>query len=200
MKTSKITEFWSDFLSLASTLEKDYSRDSRISEVDNLVNKLGDFSWEIGPDENEHCLAFTISPNCNPALLIETKEIVGLAPDLEKWTFYYAVPPKKDWNMVFSINSSNENSIEVSAKEWEYVLFKYPDNKFEIIIKVIPEMNLTNDDLSFAVEILLKGILGEELYMEYIDNIEVVTDFELELKSKKSTITTLGKMFSKMLF
>lgn len=131
--------------------------------------------------------ALIISPNGDAELLKSAKEIIGQAPKLNEWEFYYSKPPKS-WDLFFEMQSRNDEIIKIDANTWKYVLLKYPDNKFEIIIKA-PDLKAFDDDAKIlAAEILLDGVIGEERRIELIVGIEVVEEFELDHMAKSNDI------------
>ena len=99
-------------------------------------------------------------------MLQETKLIIGSAKDCDRWEYYYAVPPKeKGWNLIFSFETNDGKIAKIDASEWEYTLLEYDDGMFEIVIKTTDFKQLNESDKQTAVEILLDGILGEEIRM-----------------------------------
>ena len=93
------------------------------------------------------------------------------------WEFYYAKPPKI-WELIFDFETSNGTFIEVNVSAWQYVILKYDDGIFETIIRA-PNLNaLCETDNLTAEEITLDGVLGEELRMQVICEIDVVEKFE----------------------
>jgi hypothetical protein len=57
------------------------------------VNRLGSFSWEIGPWEND-LQFFALSPDLDIARLALTKQVIATAPDCKGWHFLPSKPPK----------------------------------------------------------------------------------------------------------
>lgn len=184
----KVEKFWSWFSSIAELLAANYENEELLSEIDNKVLELGDFSWEIGAGKTASN-SFTISPNGDPELLNETKSIVSLAPKTKDWEFYYSKQPK-DWDFLFELEI--DSKIEtIDANKWKYVLFKFADGTFDILIESLPLFKLNEDDRVYAVEIALDGVIGEEARINKIGNIEVVSNAD-KYTSKLSEFTNLN--------
>lgn len=197
MDVNKVLDFWGWFNSNQGNFREHFENQELLSELDQWICSLGDFSWEVGPGI-EKPNALIISPNGVLELLQVTKEIVSLAPKLDEWEFHYAKPPK-NWELQFSIQDENENEIKIDANDWEYVLLKYPDNKFEILIKASQISGLSEDSKFLAVQITLDGILGEQRRMKFIDGVEIVTEFEDSYKGRASRINNLSKHLDKLI-
>jgi hypothetical protein len=188
-KTKKISQFWEWFFKNCKDFGVNFDNAILLAELDDRISKLGNFSWEIGPGR-EKDNALVISPNGDADLLEETKEIIKKARNCSGWEYYYAKPPKK-WELVFDFETSNETFIEVNASEWQYVLLQYEDGMFEIIIRATNLNGLNETDKLTAAEITLDGVLGEELRMQAICEIDVVEEFEEIYKGKASNIKSL---------
>lgn len=60
-----------------------------------------------------------------------------------------------------NIYRDNGEEVEINASSWSYVLLKYNDGMFGVIIKA-DLTGLTNKERLTAAEILLDGVLGEK--------------------------------------
>jgi len=82
--------------------------------------------------------------------------------------------------------------MDVNALQWEYVLLEYEDGMLEVIIKA-PELDhLDDSDRQVAAEILLDGLVGEEVRIQRICVIDVVETFEEPYQKKASEIKNLS--------
>jgi len=196
---NKIREFWSWFFNNCDKFGKNFSNDELLKELDKKVLLLGngELDWEIGPGKIKEN-ALVISPNGNHELLPFTKEIIDNAKERENWEYYYAIPPK-NWKLIFYFETNVKTKIRVDASKWQYILLKYEDNSFDIIIKVIDLPKLSQDDKLSIDEILLIGILGEELRLEYIEEIKIVNKFKISDLKNASSIQTLSDHFNQLL-
>jgi len=188
----KISRFWEWFSENCQNFGVDFENAELLENLDSRISELGDFSWEVGPGKTKGN-ALVISPNGDEDLLQDTKLIISHAKDCKGWEFYYAKPPKeKDWKLVFDLETTEGQIVEVNASRWEYVLLEYEDGMFEVIVKAPDLLQLDDSDKQIAVEILLDGVLGEELRMQTICGIEVVEEFEQSYKSKAGDIKNLS--------
>lgn len=168
-----IKDFWKWFSTLADRLATDYENKSILDTLNKKVLELGDFSWELGAGVQKEN-AFTISPNGDPDLLKQTKLIISLAPEFSAWELYSSKQPKQ-WELLFEIELESK-SIIIDANKWKYVLFKFPDQTFDILIECLKLFELDEDNRIYAVEIALDGVIGEEERINRIGNIEVVSN------------------------
>src|ERR1700743_1410523 len=131
--TRKIAEFWNWFSKNCDNFGTEFNNTELLSELDRWITRLGNFSWEVGPGKIKE-YALVISPGGDLKLLKKSKRIVGEAKGCDAWEFYYAKQPKK-WKLVFDFETRDHVVIEIDGSQWEYVLLRYEDGMFEIIIK-----------------------------------------------------------------
>lgn len=199
MENKKIEMFWKEFISIVKDIEHDYTSPTSFQKIDRLVDDIGPYSWEIGPSSNDVTdFSFTISPNMEKSLLEETKHIISFAPKLPNWSFYHAMQPKIGWEMTFLIRTNNGSEFKINGSDWKYVLYEYDDGKFDIVIKNPLISGLSLDDLYTAAEILIKGIIGEELFITRINEIEIINYFDNEIMNKESLIKNLSNHINKL--
>jgi hypothetical protein len=180
-----VRNFWQWFSFNQNDFGQAFENVELLHDLDQQISKLGNFSWEIGPGENKDN-QLVISPNGDADLLTASTAIIALAPELDKWEFYYAKPPKH-WNLVFEFITEQNEEIVIDASKWTYVLLKYPDCTFEVIIR-LPEYKMLNEDERIiAAEIFLDSVLGEETRIKLINRIEVVAKFSEEFEGKECT-------------
>ncbi|GGB26520.1 hypothetical protein [Puia dinghuensis] len=191
INTLEVRQFWEWFSKNCQNFGVDFSNAELLEKLDNWVTQLGDFSWEVGPGKAKDN-ALVISPNGDEDLLQDSKLIITSAKDCEGWEYYYAKPPKeKEWNLIFSLETSEGEIVEVDASQWEYTLLQYEDGMFEIIVKAPDLQQLDEADKQAAAEILLDGILGEEARMQTICAIDIVEKFEEPYRDKAGNIKYL---------
>lgn len=188
MEISKIdiNMFWDWFSKNCIDLGENFDNEKVLTELDDKLMDLGGFAWEIGPGtrcENQ----LVISPGGDLNLLPITKEIVSYAKIIPGWEFHYAKPPK-EWDFLFDYEKDNGEVINIDASNWQYVLLRYEDGGFEVIIQTRDLDGLSEDDKLVASEILLDGILGEEIRMLHISCIDVVKNFDNQHIGKSSAI------------
>jgi hypothetical protein len=173
--TSDVSEFWRWFVSVSDQFGERFENTPLLEELDRRITSLGPFAWELGPAPKSSDSTLVISPAGRVELLRETKKIIDLAPPCPGWSFFPAKPPK-EWERRFFMTDSKGKRVAVDASQWQYVLYKYPDGCFEIVI-VAPDLaRLAEEDRITAAEILLDGELGEEVRLSLIAEIEVVAE------------------------
>jgi hypothetical protein len=118
--------------------------------------------------------SLTISPNGNDDLLNKAKSIIGQAPTIDDWEFYYSKQPKENWHIARLV----DKAFDIDASDWTYVLFQYEDNKIEIVLKADSLSPLDKETKDLAADLILTNLLDEELKMEKIDFIDIVEKFE----------------------
>jgi hypothetical protein len=198
MKINKLGAqlFWQWFSSHHKEFGENFDNEEMLAELNDRIVGLGDFAWEIGPGtKNNNQLV--ISPGGNLDLLPVSKQIISYATTIPGWIFCYAKPPR-EWNLLFNFRIEDDVIIEVNASKWKYVLLRYEDMGFEIIVQTRDLKNLCENDKLIAAEILLDGILGEEVRMIHITNIEIVEEVGFQYQNKVNDMIYLDKHFEKL--
>lgn len=188
---AKIAEFWRWFETIANELASNCENERLLAELDKRVSQLGDVLWEIGPgkaDEN----SLTITPDGSKDWLPVTQHIVKQAPRISGWEFQSARPPRH-WNMQFSINGAGDTHLDIDARPWRYVLFKYPDNTFDIVLEQNNLQSASDDDRYTAAVILLDGTVGERRWLALLGGIEAVETLSTEHSRKANPMHHLAQ-------
>jgi len=192
----KVDEFWAWFHENCRKFGDKFDNKHLLHELDLRISTLGPFSWEVGPGKFQEN-SLVISPNGDLEVLEYSKAVIGKAKQCPGWEFYYAKPPK-EWDMKFDY-SVNEDRVEpIDASLWQYVLAKYEDGTFEIVIKSYPLLELNDQDKLSVAEIVLDSILGEEIRMKLISFIEVVDEFEDGSKHGINSIILLADHLARL--
>jgi hypothetical protein len=192
--SAKIKSFWKWFAEnetrIRGVLDTNFpsEKDALINDLDNQILEFGMFTWEIGY-EPDHSFFLIISPNGNWERLGLSRSIMKLAPNLDDWHFYYA-KPAKEWNLQFSLFDNNVIEHQVNASNWTYILIKQGD-KFKIIIAAGNIAHLDYDTRNAAGDLVVTNLLGEELKIIKIAEIEMVNAFEKTLKAPSFPILSL---------
>ncbi|PUZ22960.1 hypothetical protein DCC81_21330 [Chitinophaga parva] len=197
LNINTVNEFWEWFSANCQNFGQSFDNAYLINELDVWVQRLGGFTWEIGPGKTMEN-ALTISPNGNLELLPYTKEIISMAPKCNGWEYYFAKQPKQ-WEMIFDFETESGNTIEIDASRWEYVLLKYEDGLYGVIIKFIQSDQLSDNDKIMAAEIALDGVLGEGKRIQFIDELEFVEEFEDRYNGKASRFKNIALHFNQLL-
>jgi len=159
-----IEAFWKWFATISPRLAASDTDPTLLDALSKRVALLGeDLHWEFGPGRTEEH-AFVISPDGDKRWLATTRYIVERAPVLAGWQFHPAKPPKQ-WDLKVSIEG-----IAYDANPWRYVLYAFPDDTYDIVV----EQNNVADLRPLAANIVVDGLLGEDVRLEIIGDIDVV--------------------------
>lgn len=195
---TNIKKFWLWFASVESLLDlSKYSDLEIVHQLDEKVRALADVSWELGPGFRRRNM-LAITPDGRPAKLPLTNAIVSEAPDLTHWEIHSAKLIRHGWNLRFSIQIPDQKTISIDGSEWDYVLYKYADGLFDIVLKY-PFIELDQRDLYAAGTILVDGIIGEQKRLTIIKDIEVVSHFNEHEKTKSNNISVLHEHLSSLM-
>lgn len=118
---------------LAPALARDFEDEELTDELNTRVAELGDVAWELGPGR-EAPNALTLAPDGNPELLALTKEVVQGAPKITDWEFHWARQPRPA-QFEFSLGTEDGSSVDIDARPWRYVLYRFPDGVFDIVLE-----------------------------------------------------------------
>ena len=185
-----IDAFWAWFAGNSGRICRDPEKDVLLEELDRRVSGLGCPAWEIGPgSQGEWFLA--LSPDGDPRALPLTLEIVSRAPSVPGWEF---LPhrPKKEWDLRFEIEGES-GPIEVDARGWRFVAYRYPDGVYDLVISVGSETELGPGERDLAVRIAVEGQLGEEALLTRVNDLDVVVELSTDEQSRSRPLTSLGQ-------
>lgn len=195
MTKQKIAAFWQWFAQNAHRFDDPTHIDQFTAELDDQVNTLGDFSWEVGPGYQAANM-FVLSPSGDRDKLQQTRAFISSAPSLENWEFYPAKQPIQ--GKLNFILYTDEAGFEFDASVWQYVLFRFPDNSFDIVIKAdnIKDLSQTGQDM--ASRLAIDALIGEEKRIELFEVIDIVAEFEEENKPSASSFLHLPDHLKKI--
>lgn len=188
----QVVDFWEWFRSICGHFGDRFENRRLVDELDARVAKLGRFSWELGPgvrDGKNNALVLT--PCGDPDLLLETRQVIDVAPECPGWEFYPAKPPKK-WQREFTLQDDDGSTIHIDASGARFVLLKYPDGVLDVLLADVNLTALPEGLRQTAGEVLLDGELGEERRMAFVRGVDIVGRFEVDMERKSSPIATLA--------
>ncbi|HIB8181717.1 TPA: hypothetical protein ACWX1I_003127 [Elizabethkingia anophelis] len=189
MSSKQVIQFWNWIRININFIEPSKITDNFIALLDNEIQKLGNFAWEIGFDDKVNKYFLSISAEGNSELLKESKAILDHAPKIDNWIFYSYKPPKQ-WNFILNLLINGEE-VQFNANNWQYVLYKYPDNVYDIVIKV-PLSYKTYEEHFYEIgQIAVSAELGETFVNEYISDIDLVFEFNEKEKGKETSFKHL---------
>jgi hypothetical protein len=172
------SEFWGWFKKHSSELAAHDIPEALIEELETRLHEIHELDWEIGPGRNAPNF-FALSPRGDKDLLKLTRAVITKAPDLPAWEFFPAKPPR-NWNLVFSL-TVDDASIEIDGKLWEFIAYKFKDGTYDLVFKPDSTKGLSEDYLYWAAMIIADGELGEEIRMELVQTLEVVTAWDAKM-------------------
>lgn len=185
----EILEFWGWFATIADELGNDLSNEALHDELDARLGGLGDLAWELGPGSRaENVLA--ISPDGNRSLMPLTQRIVAMAPELPHWQFHPARPARPE-SLEFSFATRSGAEIAVDARSWRYILYRFQDNVFDIVLEQGNLADATDDDRYTAAVVMLDALLGEGNRLLRIRDMEPVVALNADDTKKASLISQL---------
>lgn len=186
----KIQEFWKWFvLNEAIIVEainasKDQDHSELTGQLDNQILNFGTFAWEIGFGQSKPYF-LTISPNNSSKFLAISKSIMKAAPSLKSWEFNAAKIPV-DWDLNFKIYDAEFDAHKVDASGWQQVLKKNLDQSINIILLAKSISHLDLDTQMRAADMVVTSLIGEELRINAIQEIEVVNNYESNMDEIRS--------------
>jgi hypothetical protein len=190
-KTLHPHEFWNWFCENSGALASNPQSPALLREIDDRIRALNSrLSWEIGPGLSKPW-QLVISPDLNRGLREIARSIVSQAPVLDAWEFHSARQPK-DWDYKFELEAvEGKKPIKVDASTWAFVLLEYPDGSREILLKGRNLPVLTDAQQQQAAEIVLESILGEDTFLNAVDDFELVNQLEPRFAKKQRRIQQL---------
>lgn len=184
----KTEKFWKWFDSVKEKLSPEIIDEKMIGILNSKILVLGDFDWEIREGINKANLLI-ISPGGDLNLIDKAKYIISLAPVYNDWEFYYFKPPK-DWDFKLYVEKNGGKEM-VDASNWTYVLYEFDNSNYDIAIKAQTIKHLDIDFQYDLIDLVLENILGEEMSLEKIKNVEIVSNFDKDIFPKSNSIRDL---------
>jgi hypothetical protein len=187
---ASILAFWSWFRSIADELADDFENQDLLDALDGRISELGDLAWELGPGSvAENVLA--ISPDGERELLPLTQRIVSLAPEIPHWELLPARPPRSP-SLELSITDSAGRELQIDAHAWRYVLFRFRDGMCDLVLEQNDLKHVSEGDRYTVATLVLDGLLGEQMRLLRIQDVEPVVTLPREQAKKASPITDLA--------
>lgn len=174
--------FWEWFLVNESDLRRDSIPDLVISEFEDHLFRVCKVDWEIGPDQSG-LTYFSLSPVDGSDSYDAVTALLKIAPHHPQWRFTLFKPPRA-WDLIFTLQIE-DGDVEIDAKLWEFVVYAFKDETFDILFKVDDlHSRLDEDKLIEAAVIVLNGELGEAVRRDLVGDIEIVQQWKAEEQAK----------------
>ena len=188
---SSVREFWDWFGANAGAIAADVRDRTFLEEIDERVtNHAPGLSWEIGPGKVKPW-QLVISPNLDREYRELARSIVAQAPELDDWEFHSAREPK-EWNYRFElVGDGNAEPIAIDATNWTFVLLEYPEGTREILFKAPDFRMLSGEELWIAGAIVIESIIGEDAFLDTVNDFAVLNEFEPQFASRERPIQSL---------
>ena len=190
MHDRAIQQFWSWFEGIAEVLAERFEDEALLDELHRRVRAIGDIWWEIGPGVHETC-ALTLTPDGDVNRLALTQRAVAMAPSIPGWELHPA-RPKKSWKLRFTLQTAG-GRVEIDASTWRYVLFRYPDDMFDVVLEQPGLDTLTDEDRYTAAIIVLDAELGEVTRLRTIAGVEPTVKLEESIATRANPIEVLAQ-------
>lgn len=171
------SDFWTGFLSLRPRLERaldhDQFEDSLVEEVEELIQRVGDLGWEIGPYKEGYFLALSAADDDQLRTCIE--ELLRSSPKLTAWTFFAEKQPR-EWVPRFAIRDQLglEHWVDASAALFSIIRGSDGDT---LLLKRVKMETIPEGLKREALEILLDGLVGEHIRRQLVA-VRLVPDAE----------------------
>jgi hypothetical protein len=184
---TRTVDFWDWFRGVADLLSANPEDSALLKELDGRVHNLDPkLSWEIGPGLQKPW-QLVISPNLSRELREKTRLIVARAPGLPAWEFHAARQPK-NWHYKLELGG---DKVPIDASTWTFVLLRYPDGVREILLKGRDLPPLSEEERWQAAAIALESILGEDMFLDRVNEFELVDELEPKFAEKERPIQRL---------
>lgn len=194
---NKTDFFWNWFKDNNKELSSSIISETLINELNAQVLNLENLNWEVRKGVNQNNMLI-ISAGGDNNLFPIAKSIINMAPDIKDWEFYY-YKPAKNWDYKLELKNYVKFDKELDVKDWEYILLKFKDNTFDIVIKAKNLNDLKKDDQYTIADIVLESILGDELSYSLIKNVRIVDEFDKDDLKNKNSIKDLANHIHKLI-
>ncbi len=155
------------------------------SHVDALDPGL---AWEIGPGSTAEW-RFTLSPDSDEALSGVARDAISRAPQIPGWEFRAFRQPR-DACLIVDVNTLR-GAAQIDASDAEYALLRARDGTFDMVVKLPHARKLQTQDQHALGILLLDGLIGEEVRMSLIKNVQFVEEFEPRYRERTTNIKHL---------
>ena len=190
-------QFWTYFLECEQEFREGCASPETVREFENMLHSIVKVDWEIGPtDDGRTRLSFSPDSD-NPRQVARANKLIAQAPAIERWEVSLYKPARK-WRMLFQM-LVGDKEIKISGSKWEFVLYAFEDNTFDIVFKPPrAEWKAAGTALQEAAIILVDGELGERVRRERIGEIEVVEEWD-DAQKESSQDLAVGLLASLIL-
>jgi hypothetical protein len=135
--------------------------------------------WEAGPFDNDQRF-FAFSPNNRRKLLELTTELASRAPAVKGWVFLPAKPRKQWHSRRIALRSGDGTDRTFEMDDWIYSLTSFKGGEF-FDVNLVPLGTVASpDELEQVAHMLVEFELGERLFLEFVDRVNIISQTDLE--------------------
>jgi hypothetical protein len=145
----------------------------------NLAKFSPSIRWEVGPYDDERSF-FAFSPNLDPDLLPLTEALANSAPAVQGWVFLAARPRKRWHSRSIRMTSNNGTSARYELDNWLYYLTSFKNGEFFDVNLVPFGTEASKPELQRLGELLVQSELGERIFIEFVDRVNIVSPEKLK--------------------
>jgi hypothetical protein len=187
-------EFWDWFIQHHPDVEHAYTVSDAGWLESNLTPRLqriqSELVWELGPYHDPD-YTLVISPAVRESLSL-TERIIAAAPDIPKWRFLPAKPPKELTSLVMELPDIKNSG--VCADKWLYRLTQYNDREFfDIEVFTDAPPTIKDDHLEVLTHRLIESLVGEEIYLDRIGAITIYRPADPRSRERTTKLPFLYK-------
>ena len=97
--------------------------------------------------------------------------------------------------MEFSLGAKDGSELEIDARKWRYVLYRFPDGVFDLVLEQKNLAALDEDERYSAAVVLIDSLIGEATRLARINVIEPVLAMSKEQGAKANPVKKLVEQF-----
>ena len=194
-----IDKFWAWFVKhigfIETVLEGRHHEDAWV--VGKAVDRfLPGLQWEAGPGLAKP-IAFTISPDGDPAKLAIAEAVIARAPAMDGWEFHATKPPKR-WNFTICLRGpAGDTKFDCGA--FRYELTKYGGGKFYDICFYHEDQITGVPSPLLLARLLAEGCLGERLMLTMVGRVTLDPISSCTHRESLSEVQHLSEHFNSCL-
>ena len=149
-------------------------------EIGHRLNAISpDIRWEAGPHDDGQSF-FAFSPNNRLKLLALTTELAARAPTVPGWVFLPAKPRKRWHSRCIALQAGDGTERRFEMDDWLYSLTSFKGGEFFDVNLVPQGATATGDELEQVAHMLVEFELGERIFLEFVDRVNIIPRSALE--------------------
>lgn len=168
-----VPAFWAEFTRLAPRLRPPGPAPDAIAEISELVDRLGDLDWEIGPDDGDD-LYFAISPRGRRDVAPAARAVIAAAPPLPGWRWRATLPVKAwdgtlDWDV-------GPGPTRLDTRRWTATVEPGADGDLVVVTVAGAELaSLSPRMAAAAARTAVLSWISEDVFLARVEHVRVAT-------------------------